>query len=294
MNKNLINEFEEQRKKANKKIKRYQNLDPSVSIEDFGFNNNNLVRGRKNTEEQIRDKIKNLKDFNSSKFYMKKIGTTLEYGKTINVYMSNVSYDWAVKDITELNRRRLKTRDAVTEVGRYYKKLNPTTGQLEERKRTKEELKRIFDTNPDFQTTSYKIKGGKTVGSVHNRSRKYAINPENFRKMYSEKFRQNLLGKKNQSYHQMNVNLMNNFLKGIENGVSKNFARNLKNLFKELKIDAEDFIALYYTTGVFDFDFIYDESNIGKKEIRERIRSELESFRADNEKYRKFRQIIEE
>ena len=60
---------------------------------------------------------------------------------------------------------------------------------------------------------------------------------------------------------------------------------------RDNKIDSVDFLGLFYLSGAFDFDFIYDET-ITKEQKKEQIKSEIEIFRQDKERYQRFRDIL--
>ena len=87
-------------------------------------------------------------------------------------------------------------------------------------------------------------------------------------------------------------NLMDNWLKGVENSISKHFASQVRSILKELNVDAIDFLGLFHLSSAFDFDFIYDEV-LTIKNKREEIKSEVEAFRKDKKRYQAFRKEME-
>lgn len=286
----LYKEYEEAYKKYEKKLDKFQMKDADVSLEDFGFDRRSFKYSKNMTTKELRQVVKNLDEFNSRKYYMKKIGTKEEYGKQVPVYMSNVQYDYAVKNINELNARRLKVRDAVKAVGSTYAYLDKKTGKVETKTRTARELEQYFDDNPDFDVTAYEIKGGKTIGSRRGRAKKYSISPETFKENYVLHYK-GLKGARYKTVSEMNEQLKKNFFKGLESRTSKYFVNIIKNSMKEEKIDTTDFIGLYYTSGTFDFNFIYYTPS--KSELRATLKSEIETFRK-NPKYKQFRKMLSE
>lgn len=286
----LYKEYQEAYKKYEKKLDKFQMKDADVSLEDFGFDRRNFKYSKNMSAKELKQVIKNLDDFNSRKYYMKKIGTKEEYGKEVPVYMSNVQYNYAVKNINELNDRRLKLKKAIKTVGSTYAYLNSKTGKVEHYTRSPRELDQYFDDNPDFDTTAFQIHGGKLIGSKHGKVKKYGISAESFKERYSKHYK-GLKGERYKTLAEMNEQLKNNFMKGVKNKTSPYFAKILKDLMKEEKIDTNDFLGLFYTSGVFDFDFIYNIPS--KKDLRASLKSEIENFRS-NPKYKQFRKMLSE
>lgn len=140
----------------------------------------------------------------------------------------------------------------------------------------------------DFIPVRINIGGGKTIGyKGENLSREINLSALNFKEKYGS------YGGKATSVSDTRIqNLMDNWLKGVENSISKHFASQVRSILKELNVDAIDFLGLFHLSSAFDFDFIYDEV-LTIKNKREEIKSEVEAFRKDKKRYQAFRKEME-
>ena len=216
---------------------------------------------------------------------MKKIGTTIAGGEERPVYMSKQDYKRAVAQVNAQNKFRTTLSRAIEKAGGYTYARLTKSGIVREKSNM---YNATISKSNDFIPVRINIGGGKTIGyKGENLSREINLSALNFKEKYGS------YGGKATSVSDTRIqNLMDNWLKGVENSISKHFASQVRSILKELNVDAIDFLGLFHLSSAFDFDFIYDEV-LTIKNKREEIKSEVEAFRKDKKRYQAFRKEME-
>lgn len=282
----LYKQLEKSLSRAERKLDTMKKKDKDVSIEDFGFDKRALQLPKEIDTKSAKEKIAILDEFSKSKYRLKKIGNTIEGGKVQPVYMSNVAYSRAVKEIQAENKFRMKMAKALSEVGGYNYYRLTSQGLVADKSNL---YNATVTKSSDFMPVRISIQGNKGfIGEMKNGSlyRDYTYTPEKFKKEYSK-----FLGRAVDTTHKRIQKLRSSWLKGLGNSVSYQFETAMRKILRDNKIDAIDFLGLFYLSGAFDFDFIYDET-ITKEQKKAQIKSEIEIFRQDQERYQKFRDIL--
>jgi len=284
-NSKLYKELDETLKKVERKLRNIKLKDPDVDVSDFGFDKRMLNLPEEMTRQSAKQQLNTLNEFLSRKYHMKNLGTTIEGGKEVPVYMPSTVFKSAVEEIKAENRFRKKVAKAIESVGgySYYRQVDD---------KLIKEKSNIYNAtvtkSSDFYGYRIFIRGRKSpIGEVgKGQYRDYIFTPERFKSEYTK-----MKGRAVDTTHTRIQNLEKNWLKGLADKTSTYFAKSIKKLLKEENIDAVDFLGLFYLSGVFDFDFIY--SQIDEKLKREQIKSEIKAFRQDP-KYKQFRDILDE
>ena len=282
----LYKELQSSLDRAERKLKAMRKKDESISISDFGFDKRALKIPKELDTKTAKEKIQILDEFIKDKYKLKKIGTTIEGGKVTPVYMSNVAYKRAVDEIKAENRFREKMSRALKEVGGYNYYRLTSQGLVSEKSTL---YNATVTKSSDFIPVRISILGSKGfIGEMKgtNMYRDYEYTADKFKKEYGK-----FMGRAVDTNHKRIQKLKSNWLKGLGHSVSYQFETAMRKILRDNKIDAIDFLGLFYLSGAFDFDFIYDE-NITKEDKKEQIKSDIEIFRADKERYQKFREIL--
>lgn len=282
----LYKQLENSVKKAERKLNAMKKKDENISIEDFGFDKRALKIPKEIDTKTAKEKIAILDEFTETKYKLKKIGNTIEGGKVTPVYMSNVAYKRAVDEIKAENKFREKMARALSEVGGYNYYRLTSQGLVADKSNL---YNATVTKSSDFIPIRISIQGTKGfIGELKgtNMYRDYTYTADRFKKEYSK-----FMGRAVDTTHKRIQNLRANWLKGLGNSVSYQFETAIRKILRDNKIDAVDFLGLFYLSGAFDFDFIYDET-VTKEQKKEQIKSEIEIFRQDKERYQRFRDIL--
>lgn len=277
--------------KAEAKYKRQLRKDPTITPEDFGLSSSMFEIPTVDTKvgrpsvKQLRQKTAQLREFTDRKYALKKIGITIEGGQEKDVYMPKLAYQEAKKRIEAENKFRATLARAIEKAGGYTYARLTRNGIVKEKSNM---YNATVSKSNDFIPVSINIIGGGSIGYQGKMlTREVNLSAVNFKEKYGS------LGRKATSVHDVRVqNLKENWLKGLENSVSKPFANEIRKVLDELHVDAIDFLALFHMSSAFDFDFIYDEV-LTLQNKKEEIRSEVESFRNDRKSYDAFRREME-
>lgn len=285
-NSKLYKQLEESLDRAERKLNRMRKKDENISIEDFGFDKRVLKIPKEIDTKTAKEKIAILNEFTERKYRLKKIGNTIEGGQVTPVYMSNVSYKRAVDEIKAENKFRERMARALSEVGGYNYYRLTSQGLVPEQSTL---YNATVTKSSDFIPIRISIQGNKGfIGDLKGTTmyRDYTYTPDKFKKEYRK-----FTGKAVDTTHKRIQNLKDNWLKGLGASVSTQFKTSIAKILRDNKIDAVDFLGLFYLSGAFDFDFIYDET-VTKEQKKEQIKSEIEIFRQDKERYQRFRDIL--
>lgn len=286
-----LQEYGEALTRAEAKYKRQLRKDPTVTPEMFGLSSSmfdalkpDTKRGRPSIR-QVRTKTAQLQEFTDRKYGLKKIGTTIEGGEERPVYMAKQDWKRALEQVNAQNRFRTTLSRAIEKAGGYTYARLTKSGIVKEKSNM---YNATISKSNDFIPVKINIGGGKMIGyKGENLSREINLSALNFKERYGS------YGGKATSVHDVRVqNLMDNWLKGVENSISKHFASQVRSIFRELNVDAIDFLGLFHLSSAFDFDFIYDEV-LTIRNKREEIKSEVEAFRKDKKRYQAFRKEME-
>lgn len=286
-----LQEYGEALTRAEAKFKRQLRKDPDITPEVFGLSSSmfdvlkpDTKRGRPSIR-QVREKTAQLTEFTDRKYGLKKIGTTIMGGEEKPVYMSKQDYKRAIAQVNAQNKFRTTLARAIEKAGGYTYARLTKSGIVKEKSNM---YNATISKSNDFIPVRINIGGGKTIGyKGENLSREINLSALNFKEKYGS------YGGKATSISDVRIqNLMDNWLKGVENSISKHFASQIKSIFRELNVDAIDFLGLFHLSSAFDFDFIYDEV-LTIKNKREEIKSEVEAFRKDKKRYQAFRKEME-
>lgn len=286
-----LQEYGEALTRAEAKFKRQLRKDPDITPEVFGLSSSmfdvlkpDTKRGRPSIR-QVREKTAQLTEFTDRKYGLKKIGTTIMGGEEKPVYMSKQDYKRAIAQVNAQNKFRTTLARAIEKAGGYTYARLTKSGIVKEKSNM---YNATISRSNDFIPVRINIGGGKTIGyKGENLSREINLSALNFKEKYGS------YGGKATSISDVRIqNLMDNWLKGVENSISKHFASQIKSIFRELNVDAIDFLGLFHLSSAFDFDFIYDEV-LTIKNKREEIKSEVEAFRKDKKRYQAFRKEME-
>ena len=286
-----LQEYGEALTRAEAKFKRQLRKDPEITPEVFGLSSSmfdvlkpDTKRGRPSIR-QVREKTAQLTEFTDRKYGLKKIGTTILGGEEKPVYMSKQDYKRAIAQVNAQNKFRTTLARAIEKAGGYTYARLTKSGIVKEKSNM---YNATISKSNDFIPVRINIGGGKTIGyKGENLSREINLSALNFKEKYGS------YGGKATSISDVRIqNLMDNWLKGVENSISKHFASQIRSIFRELNVDAIDFLGLFHLSSAFDFDFIYDEV-LTIKNKREEIKSEVEAFRKDKKRYQAFRKEME-
>lgn len=286
-----LQEYGEALTRAEAKFKRQLRKDPDITPEVFGLSSSmfdvlkpDTKRGRPSIR-QVREKTAQLTEFTDRKYGLKKIGTTIVGGEEKPVYMSKQDYKRAVAQVNAQNKFRTTLSRAIEKAGGYTYARLTKSGIVKEKSNM---YNATISKSNDFIPVRINIGGGKTIGyKGENLSREINLSALNFKEKYGS------YGGKATSVSDVRIqNLMDNWLKGVENSISKHFASQVRSILRELNVDAIDFLGLFHLSSAFDFDFIYDEV-LTIKNKREEIKSEVEAFRKDKKRYQAFRKEME-
>jgi len=286
-----LQEYGEALTRAEAKFKRQLRKDPDITPEVFGLSSSmfdvlkpDTKRGRPSIR-QVREKTEQLTEFTDRKYGLKKIGTTIVGGEERPIYMSKQDYKRAVAQVNAQNKFRTTLSRAIEKAGGYTYARLTKSGIVKEKSNM---YNATISKSNDFIPVRINIGGGKTIGyKGENLSREINLSALNFKEKYGS------YGGKATSISDVRIqNLMDNWLKGVENSISKHFASQIRSIFRELNVDAIDFLGLFHLSSAFDFDFIYDEV-LTIKNKREEIKSEVEAFRKDKKRYQAFRKEME-
>ena len=286
-----LQEYGEALTRAEAKYKRQLRKDPDITPEVFGLSSSmfdvlkpDTKRGRPSIR-QVREKTAQLTEFTDRKYGLKKIGTTIIGGEEKPVYMSKQDYKRAIAQVNAQNKFRTTLSRAIEKAGGYTYARLTKSGIVKEKSNM---YNATISKSNDFIPVRINIGGGKTIGyKGENLSREINLSALNFKEKYGS------YGGKATSVSDVRIqNLMDNWLKGVENSISKHFASQVRSILRELNVDAIDFLGLFHLSSAFDFDFIYDEV-LTIKNKREEIKSEVEAFRKDKKRYQAFRKEME-
>lgn len=286
-----LQEYGEALTRAEAKYKRQLRKDPDITPEVFGLSSSmfdvlkpDTKRGRPSIR-QVREKTAQLTEFTDRKYGLKKIGTTIVGGEEKPVYMSKQDYKRAIAQVNAQNKFRTTLSRAIEKAGGYTYARLTKSGIVKEKSNM---YNATISKSNDFIPVRINIGGGKTIGyKGENLSREINLSALNFKEKYGS------YGGKATSVSDVRIqNLMDNWLKGVENSISKHFASQVRSILRELNVDAIDFLGLFHLSSAFDFDFIYDEV-LTIKNKREEIKSEVEAFRKDKKRYQAFRKEME-
>ena len=286
-----LQEYGEALTRAEAKFKRQLRKDPDITPEVFGLSSSmfdvlkpDTKRGRPSIR-QVREKTAQLTEFTDRKYGLKKIGTTIMGGEERPVYMSKQDYKRAIAQVNAQNKFRTTLSRAIEKAGGYTYARLTKSGIVKEKSNM---YNATISKSNDFIPVRINIGGGKTIGyKGENLSREINLSALNFKEKYGS------YGGKATSVSDVRIqNLMDNWLKGVENSISKHFASQVRSILRELNVDAIDFLGLFHLSSAFDFDFIYDEV-LTIKNKREEIKSEVEAFRKDKKRYQAFRKEME-
>ena len=286
-----LQEYGEALTRAEAKYKRQLRKDPDITPEVFGLSSSmfdalkpDTKRGRPSIK-QVREKTAQLTEFTDRKYGLKKIGTTIIGGEEKPVYMSKQDYKSAIAQVNAQNKFRTTLSRAIEKAGGYTYARLTKSGIVKEKSNM---YNATISKSNDFIPVRINIGGGKTIGyKGENLSREINLSALNFKEKYGS------YGGKATSVSDVRIqNLMDNWLKGVENSISKHFASQVRSILRELNVDAIDFLGLFHLSSAFDFDFIYDEV-LTIKNKREEIKSEVEAFRKDKKRYQAFRKEME-
>ena len=281
----LYKQLERAIDRAERKLDAMKKKDSEIGIEDFGFDKRALRIPKEIDTKSAKEKIQILEEFNKQKYRLKKIGNTIESGQIKPVYMSNVAYNRAIKEIEAENKFRERMARALETVGgyNYYRLTNK--GLVAEKSNM---YNAMVTKSSDFIPVRISIQGNrKVIGDMGKGiHRDYVYTADKFKREYGK-----FTGRAVDTTHKRIQNLRANWLKGLGNSISYQFETSMRKILRDNHIDAVDFLALFYLTGAFDFDFIYDET-LTKEQKKEQIKSEIELFRQDKERYQKFREIL--
>lgn len=286
-----LQEYGEALTRAEAKYKRQLRKDSEITPEVFGLSSSmfdalkpDTKRGRPSIR-QVREKTAQLTEFTDRKYGLKKIGTTIVGGEEKPVYMSKQDYKRAIAQVNAQNKFRTTLSRAIEKAGGYTYARLTKSGIVKEKSNM---YNATISKSNDFIPVRINIGGGKTIGyKGENLSREINLSALNFKEKYGS------YGGKATSVSDVRIqNLMDNWLKGVENSISKHFASQVRSILRELNVDAIDFLGLFHLSSAFDFDFIYDEV-LTIKNKREEIKSEVEAFRKDKKRYQAFRKEME-
>lgn len=286
-----LQEYGEALTRAEAKYKRQLRKDPDITPEVFGLSSSmfdvlkpDTKRGRPSIR-QVREKTAQLTEFTDRKYGLKKIGTTIVGGEEKPVYMSKQDYKRAIAQVNAQNKFRTTLERAIEKAGGYTYARLTKSGIVKEKSNM---YNATISKSNDFIPVRINIGGGKTIGyKGENLSREINLSALNFKEKYGS------YGGKATSVSDVRIqNLMDNWLKGVENSISKHFASQVRSILRELNVDAIDFLGLFHLSSAFDFDFIYDEV-LTIRNKREEIKSEIEAFRKDKKRYEAFRKEME-
>lgn len=286
-----LQEYGEALTRAEAKYKRQLRKDSEITPEVFGLSSSmfdvlkpDTKRGRPSIR-QVREKTAQLTEFTDRKYGLKKIGTTIIGGEEKPVYMSKQDYKRAIAQVNAQNKFRTTLSRAIEKAGGYTYARLTKSGIVREKSNM---YNATISKSNDFIPVRINIGGGKTIGyKGENLSREINLSALNFKEKYGS------YGGKATSVSDVRIqNLMDNWLKGVENSISKHFASQVRSILRELNVDAIDFLGLFHLSSAFDFDFIYDEV-LTIKNKREEIKSEVEAFRKDKKRYQAFRKEME-
>lgn len=286
-----LQEYGEALTRAEAKYKRQLRKDSEITPEVFGLSLSmfdalkpDTKRGRPSIR-QVREKTAQLTEFTDRKYGLKKIGTTIVGGEEKPVYMSKQDYKRAIAQVNAQNKFRTTLSRAIEKAGGYTYARLTKSGIVKEKSNM---YNATISKSNDFIPVRINIGGGKTIGyKGENLSREINLSALNFKEKYGS------YGGKATSVSDVRIqNLMDNWLKGVENSISKHFASQVRSILRELNVDAIDFLGLFHLSSAFDFDFIYDEV-LTIKNKREEIKSEVEAFRKDKKRYQAFRKEME-
>lgn len=286
-----LQEYGEALTRAEAKYKRQLRKDPDITPEVFGLSSSmfdvlkpDTKRGRPSIR-QVREKTAQLTEFTDRKYGLKKIGTTIVGGEEKPVYMSKQDYKRAIAQVNAQNKFRTTLSRAIEKAGGYTYARLTKSGIVKEKSNM---YNATISKSNDFIPVRINIGGGKTIGyKGENLSREINLSALNFKEKYGS------YGGKATSVSDVRIqNLMDNWLKGVENSISKHFASQVRSILRELNVDAIDFLGLFHLSSAFDFDFIYDEV-LTIRNKREEIKSEIEAFRKDKKRYQAFRKEME-
>lgn len=286
-----LQEYGEALTRAEAKFKRQLRKDPDITPEVFGLSSSmfdvlkpDTKRGRPSIR-QVREKTAQLTEFTDRKYGLKKIGTTIVGGEEKPVYMSKQDYKRAIAQVNAQNKFRTTLERAIEKAGGYTYARLTKSGIVKEKSNM---YNATISKSNDFIPVRINIGGGKTIGyKGENLSREINLSALNFKEKYGS------YGGKATSVSDVRIqNLMDNWLKGVENSISKHFASQVRSILRELNVDAIDFLGLFHLSSAFDFDFIYDEV-LTIRNKREEIKSEVEAFRKDKKRYQAFRKEME-
>lgn len=284
-NSDLYKDLEKALDKAERKLNAMKKKDSSIGIEDFGFDKRALKMPKELDTRTAKEKIAILEEFTRDKYKLKKIGNTIEGGEVKPVYMSNVAYSRAVKEIEAENKFREKMARALETVGGYNYYRLTGQGLVSEKSNM---YNATVSKSSDFIPVRISIQGNKGLIGYKGTGiyRDYVYTADKFKQEYGK-----FMGRAVDTTHKRIQNLRANWLKGLGNSVSYQFETAMRKILRDNHIDSVDFLALFYLTGAFDFQFIYDET-LTKEQKKEQIKSEIEIFRQDKERYQKFRDIL--
>lgn len=286
-----LQEYGEALTRAEAKYKRQLRKDSEITPEVFGLSSSmfdalkpDTKRGRPSIR-QVREKTAQLTEFTDRKYGLKKIGTTIVGGEEKPVYMSKQDYKRAIAQVNAQNKFRTTLSRAIEKAGGYTYARLTKSGIVKEKSNM---YNATISKSNDFIPVRINIGGGNTIGyKGENLSREINLSALNFKEKYGS------YGGKATSVSDVRIqNLMDNWLKGVENSISKHFASQVRSILRELNVDAIDFLGLFHLSSAFDFDFIYDEV-LTIKNKREEIKSEVEAFRKDKKRYQAFRKEME-
>lgn len=276
-------ELIELQRRTERKLKAQSRYMEDVSLERFGFDSSLLDEPVRITQSQIKNKIEELKEFNSKQYRLVNIGN-----KENREYVPSNKLDEAKGILKEYNRFNAMRQKSLKASKQFYYGLDENGNVVQYRRETP------FEQTEEGRTfRPVKLQFGETEAGAIPKGLAYEtlkITDEYELDKFISRYKSRATDFGSVRIQQ----LEDNFFEGLKESVSWQFARSIRKTLDELEVDAIDFLFLYDTTAVFNFDFIYD-TKVTLADKKAQIKSQVEKLRTQKpEGYEEYRSIVTE
>lgn len=268
-------------KRAERKLQSQSRYMEDVSLERFGFDSSLLDEPVKVTQAEIKRRIEDLKEFTSKQYRLVNIGTEDE-----SEYVPSNKVEEAKQILKDYNRFTSMRQKSLKASKQYYYGLDENGNVVQHRRETPFEQ---TEEGRTFRPIELEIGGTSLGGSGKNIAYEtLKITDEHELDKFISRYQNRAKDFGNIRIQQ----LEDNFFEGLKDSVSWQFARSIRNTLDELNVDAIDFLYLYDTTAVFNFEFIYD-TKVTLADKKAQIKSQVEKLRKQMpEGYQEYREIV--
>ena len=280
-NEKELEELRNLQERTERKLKAQSRYMPDVSLERFGFNSAILDEPDRMTLTEYNDVVADLKEFNTKQYRVVNIGSSEN-----REYIPSNKLAEAKEILRDYNRFTTMRQKSLKSATQYYYGLDEQGNVVQRQRETPFE-----QTEEGRMYRPVKLEfADKQLGNVGRglAFETMLIQDEEELDRFISRYRSRATDFGSVRIQQ----LEDNFLRGLADRTSTQFARSIKNTLDELGVDAIDFLFLYDTTAVFNFDFIYD-TKVTLADKKAQIKSQVEKLRKQKpEGYQEYRDIV--